>query len=254
MHRSLALVLSMVVASGCDAVLDHVRENLRRGVGGGGTGAGPAPAPTPPVAPPGKPCASTTECAKGELCTTERGVCNAPPGCGGPNVSCPAVCYGTCEPPGKPLPPPPPPPPPPAKCDDIALVGDETTCRSPEEWKVLVHDLCLKQGKVLADFSAGGGDCGQGGTRMAKYQCCVSAPPPPPPVTPPPPIDPPPPPGRCEGASEGGPTSCKPPEVWKKYAADNCAAKGMALTDIGYAEDCGEGSFRFMKYLCCAPK
>ena len=44
----------------------------------------------------GAPCASTSSCAMGEVCTTEDGVCNAPPGCAA-NVPCPAVCYGTCR-------------------------------------------------------------------------------------------------------------------------------------------------------------
>jgi hypothetical protein len=53
--------------------------------GQGGTGGG------------GAPCASTSGCAAGEVCTTEDGVCHAPPGCT-MGVSCPAVCYGTCRP------------------------------------------------------------------------------------------------------------------------------------------------------------
>lgn len=42
------------------------------------------------------PCASTASCAMGEVCTTEDGACNAPPGCS-MGVACPAVCYGTCR-------------------------------------------------------------------------------------------------------------------------------------------------------------
>jgi hypothetical protein len=45
----------------------------------------------------GAPCASTQSCAADEICTTQDGVCNAPPGCG-PGVACPAVCYGNCRP------------------------------------------------------------------------------------------------------------------------------------------------------------
>lgn len=44
----------------------------------------------------GAPCMSTASCGKGEVCTTEDGVCNRPPGCG-PGMICPAVCYGTCR-------------------------------------------------------------------------------------------------------------------------------------------------------------
>ena len=56
------------------------------GGGGGGTGGGG-----------GAPCASSGSCEKGEVCTTEDGVCNAPPGCGA-GLACPAVCYGNCRP------------------------------------------------------------------------------------------------------------------------------------------------------------
>jgi hypothetical protein len=58
------------------------------GTGGGAGGTGDAGV--------GTPCASTGSCSTGEVCTTEDGVCNAPPGCG-PGVACPAVCYGTCR-------------------------------------------------------------------------------------------------------------------------------------------------------------
>jgi hypothetical protein len=53
----------------------------------------------------GAPCASTAQCGAGEVCTTEDGVCNPPPGCT-PGSICPAVCYGTCR--SKIIPPPPP--------------------------------------------------------------------------------------------------------------------------------------------------
>jgi hypothetical protein len=58
------------------------------GSGAGGSGAGGAG---------GAPCASTSSCAPGEVCTTEDGDCKAPPGCG-PGLACPAVCYGNCRP------------------------------------------------------------------------------------------------------------------------------------------------------------
>jgi hypothetical protein len=47
----------------------------------------------------GVPCASTSSCGMGEVCSTENGICNAPPGCSA-GVGCPAVCYGTCTPVG----------------------------------------------------------------------------------------------------------------------------------------------------------
>ena len=41
---------------------------------------------------------SSGSCAAGEVCTTEDGVCNAPPGCGAAASPVPAVCYGNCRP------------------------------------------------------------------------------------------------------------------------------------------------------------
>jgi hypothetical protein len=48
--------------------------------------------------PASKPCASSADCSGATFCTVESGVCNPPPGCNPPDVVCPAVCYGTCEP------------------------------------------------------------------------------------------------------------------------------------------------------------
>jgi hypothetical protein len=45
------------------------------------------------------PCASSADCPMDQICTTEHGVCNPPPGCL-PGMVCPAVCYGTCQPRG----------------------------------------------------------------------------------------------------------------------------------------------------------
>jgi len=56
-----------------------------RGTAGSGGGSGRTP------------CASTATCAKDEVCTTEDGACNAPPGCT-TGMVCPAVCYGECRP------------------------------------------------------------------------------------------------------------------------------------------------------------
>jgi hypothetical protein len=44
----------------------------------------------------GAPCASSATCGKGQVCTTEDGVCNRPPGCR-PGMICPTVCFGTCR-------------------------------------------------------------------------------------------------------------------------------------------------------------
>lgn len=56
---------------------------------GGAGGSGGASAPI---------CLNSAGCASGEICTTEDGVCNPPPGCTPGN--CAAVCTGTCRPGG----------------------------------------------------------------------------------------------------------------------------------------------------------
>jgi hypothetical protein len=66
------------------------------GAGGGGRGgSGGSGAPTQDGGV-GAPCPSSESCAKDLVCSTVDGDCKAPPGCG-PNVACPAVCYGTCR-------------------------------------------------------------------------------------------------------------------------------------------------------------
>lgn len=41
-------------------------------------------------------CYGTQDCATGELCTVDLGICDPPPNCG--QGACPAVCTGTCKP------------------------------------------------------------------------------------------------------------------------------------------------------------
>ncbi len=43
-------------------------------------------------------CYSSEDCAVGEICTTEIGDCMAPPECYDPDMPCPDVCTGVCEP------------------------------------------------------------------------------------------------------------------------------------------------------------
>lgn len=42
-------------------------------------------------------CMSSADCGPGEYCSVEDGECLPPPGCG-PDMECPAVCYGRCVP------------------------------------------------------------------------------------------------------------------------------------------------------------
>jgi hypothetical protein len=55
----------------------------------------------------------------------------------------------------------------------------------------------------------------------------------------------------CFADSQGGPTSCKPLATWKQHAIDACAAKGMEVSRIDYADSCGTDQTRYEKYVCC---
>jgi hypothetical protein len=46
---------------------------------------------------------------------------------------------------------------------------------------------------------------------------------------------------------------CQPIDAWKRYAEQACAAAGQPLIDYFPYEDCGDGTFRGVKYECAAP-
>jgi hypothetical protein len=118
-----------VTASGCadlNDLIEKIRDSDGNGGGGDaggtpGTGAAPGRDPGaggksggPSIEPSGPACASTESCPEGTFCTTEKDVCNPPPGCdGSPDKACPAVCYGTCE-----------------KADAPGVPCGKTTCRA----------------------------------------------------------------------------------------------------------------------------
>jgi len=79
LHVARALPAALALLTACGGTSHQSRSDS---VGEGG--ADPAP------------CASSQECTAGEVCTTEDGVCNPPPGCH-PGAVCPAVCYGNCR-------------------------------------------------------------------------------------------------------------------------------------------------------------
>jgi hypothetical protein len=219
-------------------------------------GATPGPSVPPPVVvdPPPGPivCRSDQDCRLvADYCTgcdcRALGRGEPDPVCAGPGVQCfanpclnqAAACVaGRCVPQREQQ-----------KCDDTVLAGDDTTCKSTGQWKQFAYDACRARGLELTYYGTGGGDCGPDQTHQVKYTCCTAAPPPPP--SPPPPPGPTPPPSACFGSSDGGPTSCKPPALWKQYASDACAKAGLTLIDIAYSDDCGNGNYRYMKYSCC---
>ena len=160
-----------------------------------------------------------------------------------------------------------PPPPPPSRCQDWTGAGDETTCKSQDEWKRYAYDACLAQNLILNDYGVGGGDCGAGMTRMVKYQCCAPAPSvpsdpgnsgtpgtPPGTTTPPGPTTPPAP-NRCADiVVAGDETTCRSQDEWKLYAYEACQAQMLSLNDYGVGGgDCAPGKTRQVKYQCCGP-
>lgn len=121
-------------------------------------------------------------------------------------------------------------------------LGDATSCKDPGTWKDYAAKACASRGLDVAQLEFGAA-C-KGGFSEAKYSCCKSAPKPIP--------SPKPDPIACFGDVQGGPTSCKPVELWKQYADSACKAKGEQIVAIDFAEECDKnGSFRWVKYECC---
>jgi hypothetical protein len=56
----------------------------------------------------------------------------------------------------------------------------------------------------------------------------------------------------CAQRTQGGPTSCKPLDVWSKDASQDCVASGLVLGEVALRGDCGGGATQFVDYTCCA--
>ncbi len=136
------------------------------------------------------------------------------------------------------------------------VIGDETTCKSQDEWKLDAYEACQAQNLTLNTTASAAATAGPGKTHQVKYQCCAL--PPDPGGTPGTP------PGAgtpgggssgsggsCTGGVEGSDSSCKSAETWRQYATENCARQNQALTEIGLADECGAGLYRYMKFVCC---
>jgi hypothetical protein len=147
-------------------------------------------------------------------------------------------------------------PPRPGRCGNSVVIGDETTCKSQDEWKLAAYEACKAQNQTLDYYGVGGGDCGPGKTHQVKYQCCDLPPDPGgTPGTPPgagtPGTGSTGPGGSCTGGVEGSDSSCKSAERWRQYAMENCARQNQALTEISLSDECGAGLYRYMKFVCC---
>ncbi len=56
---------------------------------------------------------------------------------------------------------------------------------------------------------------------------------------------------KCSVGVMGGPTSCKPPEVWSQYVDQECRSQGLYTNQFDVSISCGNGLYRFAKYECC---
>jgi hypothetical protein len=130
-----------------------------------------------------------------------------------------------------------------------SVLGDGTTCETPEALKAQASSVCAAEGLVVLDLS-GTNDCPNGGSTYAKLACC----PEPDPNNPPPdPNNPPPDPVVCSYHVLGDGTVCAAEDAWTDQAEAVCAAEGSSLTDFGFAADCADGTSSYAKFTCCEP-
>jgi hypothetical protein len=146
------------------------------------------------------------------------------------------------------------------------LEGSETSCKSEGEWKELVHGICTARGQELTYFGIGGGDCGDGRTRYAKYQCCpprpVLPPPPPPPVSPPQPAPAPGQPGcagkscgeSCQACAAGDPTCVQTAALERCNFVGKCVAEPEPTMCSSGSNSCPPGlTWCFFTGRCVDP-
>lgn len=62
-----------------------------------------------------------------------------------------------------------------------------------------------------------------------------------------------PPPQKCETLTQGSATACADTGTWKQKASDACTNAKLVLTDYKVYEDCGNGSSRYVSFVCCQP-
>jgi hypothetical protein len=115
--------------------------------------------------------------------------------------------------------------------------GSPTTCETSATWKKYATDTCEKAGMQVTRADMGD-ECGENSFRFIKFECCKLEP-----ATPEP--------SSCTAQGEGSPTTCETSATWKKYATDTCAKAGMQVTQLDMGDECGENSFRFIKFECC---
>jgi hypothetical protein len=271
-------LLIALAGAGCNALEELARDVYEN------TPKGAPPPPKkdpPPVTDPAKACTGSESCAAGEVCSVELGACDSPPGCGGPETACPAVCYGTCVPKKDPTTDPPPPPPKGEPCGAATCDAGMVCCNSSCGICVPPGGACTKQlcptpeppkaecatdadCRTFSNYCEGcacqalsssekapacdgkivpcfADPCGNQQAVCKAGQCVLTSGA----------ITPTPPPTACEKRTMGGPTSCKPAGTWKQYAHDDCAASGKVLSEITTREACGGDSSVYVDYVCC---
>lgn len=266
-----ALVCTGLLVALAGAGCDDFQDAIRRAYEDANKGAAPPVKDPSPQPDPAKACAASESCAAGEVCSVELGVCDSPPGCGGPETACPAVCYGTCVPKKDPPPPPPKGEPCGAATCDAGMVCCNASCGvcvppgggctkqaclppEPPKGECATDADCRTfsnycdgcgceplansekepacNGKSVACFAD---PCGNQKAVCKAGQCVLAS------ATP----------TACEKRTMGGPTSCKPAGTWKQYAHDDCATSGAVLSEISTREPCGGDSSVYVDYVCC---
>ncbi|NUN12872.1 MAG: hypothetical protein HUU55_04485, partial [Myxococcales bacterium] len=129
-----------------------------------------------------------------------------------------------------------------------AKMGGADSCKPAEIWKEYATKACAEQGFDLVKFTTAE-PCADGtGFHLSYYACCAASVPPPP-QPPPDDSDP----QACFEGKMGEPTSCKPPEVWKEYAAKMCLQANAELTALEVAVPCSNtGGYAMAYYVCCS--
>ena len=243
-----SLVAVLAGVAGCDLIAEKIRETETKPPAGGGPGApgtpgvpgapatpGSPPVVTPPTAPPPPPmaCASSAGCPAGQRCSTERGACERPPGCG-MSAACPAVCYGSCE--GVPRP------------DEPLVCNVDADCRLFSDYCTGCDCRALGKGQKDPTCSGPGvrcfaDPCQRQVAVCERGRCAVrgSKPVPPPPSR------------ACISGVEGDANTCVSRGDWKERAYRLCQAQRLELTDYSPFTECGKDSFRNVKYECCTP-
>jgi hypothetical protein len=121
--------------------------------------------------------------------------------------------------------------------------GDPTSCKDNSAWKEEAFQVCQKAGLSLVEHGLSEA-CGADTYRYVKFTCCkAEAPSPAPTPTPTP--------SKCISDTQGDPTTCMSNSAWKDQASQVCQKAGLSLSDLGMSEECGDGGFRYVKFICC---